>query len=94
MRYVSEKSMSHTENGKQLQVTLIKITESKENKSIHRLDLVGSTAPGRAAPRTLGLYRYDVNILLTIQNWNVLKENFYMYSDSIVGHYVIQFFWI
>ena len=66
----------------------------KENKSIHRLDLVGSTGPGRAAPRTLGLYRYDVNILLTIQNWNVLKENFYMHSDSIVGHYVIQFFWI
>ena len=26
------------ENGKQLQVTAIKITESKENKSIHRID--------------------------------------------------------
>ena len=31
------------ENSKQLQVTTIKITESKENKSIHRLDLSGST---------------------------------------------------
>ena len=49
MRYVSEKSMSHTENGKQLQVTLIKITESKENKSIHRLDVSSSTGPRRAA---------------------------------------------
>ena len=29
------------ENGKQLQITIIKITESKENKSIHRLDLPG-----------------------------------------------------
>ena len=27
------------ENGKKLQVTIIKITESKENKSIHRLDV-------------------------------------------------------
>ena len=31
------------ENGKQLQVTIIKITESKENKSIHRLNVSGST---------------------------------------------------
>ena len=29
------------ENGKQSQVTIIKITESKENKSIQRLDVVG-----------------------------------------------------
>ena len=34
------------ENGRQLQITIIKITESKENKSIHRLDLSGSTGPG------------------------------------------------
>ena len=37
------------ENGKQLQVTIIKITESKENKSIHRLDVSGSTGPGGTA---------------------------------------------
>ena len=37
------------ENGKQLQVTIIKITESKENNSIHRIDVSGSTGPGRAA---------------------------------------------
>ena len=84
MRDVSEKSTSNMKMA----------NNCKENKSIHRLDLVGSTGPGRAAPRTLGLYRYDVNILLTIHNWNVLKGNFYMHSDSIVGHYVIQFFWI
>ena len=29
------------ENGKQLEVTIIKITESKENKSIHRLNVSG-----------------------------------------------------
>ena len=34
------------ENGKQLQVTIIKVTESKENKSIHRLDVSGSIGPG------------------------------------------------
>ena len=33
------------ENGKQLQVTVIKITESKQNKSIHRLNVSGSTGP-------------------------------------------------
>ena len=38
MRYGSK-------NGKQLQVTIIKITESKENKSIHRLAVSGSTGP-------------------------------------------------
>ena len=37
-------------NGKQLQVTTIKITESKENKSIHRLDLSGSNGPGGELP--------------------------------------------
>ena len=37
------------ENGKHLQITIIKITESKENKSIHRLDLSGSTGPEEAA---------------------------------------------
>ena len=34
------------ENGKQLQVAIIKITESKENNSIHRLNVSGSTGPG------------------------------------------------
>ena len=44
-RYVSEKSTSNI-NDKQLQVTIIIITEPKENKSINRLDLPGSTGPG------------------------------------------------
>ena len=35
------------ENGKRLQVTTIKITESKENISMYRLDLFGSTGAGR-----------------------------------------------
>ena len=35
-------------NGKQLQVNIIQITESKENKSIHRLNVSGSTGPATA----------------------------------------------
>ena len=38
------------ENGKQLQVTKIKVTESKENRSIHRLDVSGSIGPGGQLP--------------------------------------------
>ena len=49
MRYVSEQSTSNYENCKQLQITIIKITDSKENKSIHRLDFSGSTGPGGIA---------------------------------------------
>ena len=41
------------ENGKQLQVTIITITESKENKSIHRLYVSGSTGPGEGAAAPL-----------------------------------------
>ena len=37
------------ENGKQLQVTIIKMNESKESKSIHRLELSGPTGPGGTA---------------------------------------------
>ena len=38
------------ENGKQLQVSIIEITESKENNSIRRLDVSGSTGPGGQVP--------------------------------------------
>ena len=34
------------ENGKQMQVTIITVTESRENKSIHRLNVSGSTVLG------------------------------------------------
>ena len=51
-------------NGKQLQVTITKITESKENKSIHRLDLSGSTGRGggclRLAPLLATALECDV----------------------------------
>ena len=39
MRYVSEKSTVNMKMAKKLQVAIIKITESKENKSIYRLDV-------------------------------------------------------
>ena len=47
MRYVSEKLTSNVKmaNNK-LQVSIIKITESSENNSIHRLDVSGLTGPG------------------------------------------------
>ena len=46
------------ENGKQLQVTITKITESKENKSIQRLDVSGSTGPGGGAALPCPLASY------------------------------------
>ena len=51
MRYVSEKSTTHKceRAGVFMQVTIIKITESKGNKSINRIDLSGSTGPGGVA---------------------------------------------
>ena len=54
MRYVSEKSTwnkcEKTGVFSTYKCTTIKITESKENKSIHRLDLCGSTGPGGQLP--------------------------------------------
>ena len=51
MRYVSEKSTLNMKMAfnKLLQVTIIKITESKDNKSIQRLDVSRLTGPGGAA---------------------------------------------
>ena len=43
MRYVSEKLTLNMKMANILQVTIIKITDSKENKSIHRLNVFGST---------------------------------------------------
>ena len=55
MRYVRKIDLEY-ENGKQLfQVTITKITESKENKSIHRLDVSGSTGPRGELPPPLPL---------------------------------------
>ena len=45
MRYVSEKLTLNMKMANILQVTIIKITDSKENKSIHRLNVFGSTGP-------------------------------------------------
>ena len=52
MRYVSEKSTLNMKMAinKLLQVTIIKITESKDNKSIQRLDVSGLTGPGGQLP--------------------------------------------
>ena len=51
MRYVSEKSTLNMKMAinKLLQATIIKITESKDNKSIQRLNVSGLTGPGGAA---------------------------------------------
>ena len=44
------------ENGKQLQVTIIKVTESKESKSINRLDVSGSIGPGGSPDRKVDIH--------------------------------------
>ena len=43
MKYVSEKLTLNMKMANIWQVTIIKITDSKENKSIHRLNVSGST---------------------------------------------------
>ena len=48
MKYVSEKLTLNMKMANILQVTIIKITDSKENKSIHRLNVSGSTGPATA----------------------------------------------
>ena len=45
MKYVSKKLTLNMKMANILQVTIIKITDSKENKSIHRLNVSGSTGP-------------------------------------------------
>ena len=45
MKYVSEKLTLNMKMANILQVTIIKITDSKKNKSIHRLNVSGSTGP-------------------------------------------------
>ena len=57
MRYVSEKSTSN------MQVTQIKITESKENKSIQILDV--SSSPGRGGEGGGGAAAFLAPLLVT-----------------------------
>ena len=72
MRYVSEKLTSNVKmaNNK-LQVSIIKITESSENNSIHRLDVSGLTGlwggggapPPRAPPCSPASYGSDTQLI-------------------------------
>ena len=70
MRYVSEKLTLNMKMANILQVTIIKITDSKENKSIHRLNVFGSTGPvgggggGAAAPLAPLLARAQTGMIL------------------------------
>ena len=45
MKYVSEKLTLNMKMANILQVTIIKITDSKENKPIHRLNVSRTTGP-------------------------------------------------
>ena len=60
-----------------LQVTKIKITESEENKSDHRLDLSGSTGPGggggAAAPVPPLLAMALIELVEIKQDANILQ---------------------
>ena len=68
MRYVSEKLTLNMKMANILQVTIIKITDSKENKSIHRLNVFGSTdtsgGGGAAAPLAPLLARAQTGMIL------------------------------
>ena len=63
MKYVSEKLTLNMKMANILQVTIIKITDSKENKSIHRLNVSGSTGQvgggGPCPPASNGSDRHD-----------------------------------
>ena len=65
------------ENVIRLQVTKIKITESEENKSDHRLDLSGSTGPGggggAAAPVPPLLAMALIELVEIKQDANILQ---------------------
>ena len=65
------------ENVIRLQVTKIKITESEENKSNHRLDLSGSTGPGggggAAAPVPPLLAMALIELVEIKQDANILQ---------------------
>ena len=64
------------ENVIRLQVTKIKITESEENKSDHRLDLSGSTGPGgggAAAPMPPLLAMALIELVEIKQDANILQ---------------------
>ena len=65
------------ENVIRLQVTIIKITESEENKSDHRLDLSGSTGPGvgggAAAPLPPLLAMALIELVEIKQDANILQ---------------------
>ena len=87
MRYVSEKSTSNVKmaNNK-LQVSIIKITESSKNNSIHRLDVSGLTGPGGgggggppAAPLA------PLLAMALTPSWSVHLG--YMYLQRFYGHW-------
>ena len=69
------------ENGKQLKVTIIKITASKENNAIHRLDVSGSTGPGALplakALESLIALSNEVRNALNIDSFFCILVNFY-----------------
>ena len=67
MRDVSEKLTLNMKMANILQVTIIKITDSKENKSIHRLNVFGSTdtsGGGGAAPQAPQLATAQTGMIL------------------------------
>ena len=82
MRYVSEKSTSNVKmaNNK-LQVSIIKITESSKNNSIHRLDVSGLTGPGGGGAAPLA----PLLAMALTPSWSVHLG--YMYLQRFYGHW-------
>ena len=73
------------ENGKQLQVTIIKVTESKENRSIHRLDVSGSIGPGGSCPPCLPPSPPIATALIFLHLWVTELFGFHCCNEFITG---------
>ena len=73
------------ENGKQLQVTIIKVTESKENRSIHRLDVSGSIGPGGQLPPLPPPPPPDSYVLIFLHLWVTELFGFHCCNEFITG---------
>ena len=73
------------ENGKQLQVTIIKVTESKENRSIHRLDVSGSIGPGGQLPPLPPPPPPIATVLIFLHLWVTELFGFHCCNEFITG---------
>ena len=84
MSYASEKSTSNMQMANNnLQVTIIRITESKENKFIQRLDVSGSTGPGGRADPLPSPPPALATALVLLQLWWAILPHIYSMRSAL-----------